>query len=148
MPQVVAAVVTDIWREKLARIYAGDTSLGGFSVPATFKIGEGGWEDILSVRQPKVPDPTLTDIEADGVTQYFFSKALTAPNLTFTSPTRLQISCIVATSEANVNLGGDPPEFYELGVFDAAGNLLVYSTFPVEIKTLSKTLQHLIYVDF
>lgn len=159
MAQSVSAVVCDKWREKLASIYAGDTSFGSFSRPLYFRIGEGGWEEVAGVKQPKIPDPTRVDIEADGVDPecgFRFTKALTESDLIFVSPTRLQIRCVVSTTEANSDLIGSPPEFYELGVYDynpdavppETGVMLLYSTFPVEIKTDSKTLQHVVYVDF
>jgi hypothetical protein len=153
MPQIVSAVVTDRWREKLARIYASNSGLGAFSAPSYFKIAEGGWVDPGSGKEPVTPSPTLTDVTAGtGIytspSDFIFQKSLTGSDLIFTSPNRLEIRCIVATGEANDDGHGNPPEFFELGVFDASNNMLVYSTFPVEIKTNSKTLQHVIYVDF
>lgn len=151
MAQVVSAVVTNVWRTKLAQIYAGAAS---FSLPLSFKIGEGGWTNPGGGQEPIPPSATLTDVTASGYptgSQYIFTKNLTGADLTFTSPTRLQIRCFVAQAEANDDGSGNAPEFFELGVFDAsggAGTMLVYSTFPIEIKTDSKSLEHLIYVDF
>jgi len=150
MAQVVSAVVTDAWRTKLARIYAG---LESFAAPLSFSIGEGGWQDPGGGKEPLAPDPTLTTISATG-SEYYFNKALAGGDLTFTSPTRLQIRCLVLDSEANDDGGGAAPEFFELGIYDAAnghdgsGTMLVYSTFPIEVKTSSKVLEHLIFVDF
>ncbi len=152
MAQVVQAVVTDLWREKMARLYAGDTSLGAFTVPAYFKIGEGGFTDPGSGKEPKTPDPTFTDLEAVGNpagTDFVFQKTLLAGDLTYTASTRLEVRCLVLSSEGNgPDSLGNPPEYFELGVFDSADRLLVYSTFPIEIKTASKALDHLIFVDF
>jgi hypothetical protein len=148
MPQVVSAVVSNAWRTKLAQMYAGAAS---FSLPVSFKIGEGGWTNPGGGKEPIPPSVTLTDVTASGYapgSQYVFTKALTGGDLTFTSPSRLQIRCFVAAAEANDDGLGSPPEFFELGVFDGAGTMLVYSTFPIEIKTDSKSLEHLIYVDF
>lgn len=151
MAQVVSAVVSNGWRAKLAQIYAGTAS---FSQPLSFKIAEGGWTNPGGGQEPIPPSATLTDVTASGYpvgSQYIFTKNLTGADLTFTSPTRLQIRCFVAASEANDDGSGNPPEFFELGVFDGsagAGTMLVYSTFPIEIKTDSKSLEHLIYVDF
>lgn len=147
MSQSVAAVVTDAWRAKLAQIYAGTVGVN-FSLPLSFKIGEGGWTNPGSGKEPVAPNPALIDITATGG-QYVFTKSLIGADLTFTSPTRLEIRCFVASTEGNGT--GSAPEFFELGVFDAAGGtgtMLVYSTFPIEIKTDSKALEHLIYVDF
>lgn len=148
MAQVVSAVVTNAWRTKLAQIYQGGAT---FSLPATFKIGEGGWTNPGGGKEPIPPSVVLTALTATGYpsgSQYIFTKALTGGDLTFTSPTRLEINCLVSSSEANDDGGGNPPEFFELGIFDGAGTMLAYSTFPIEIKTSSKALQHVIFVDF
>jgi len=156
MAQTVEAVVTDIFRQKLARIYANDATLGPFRLPLSFKMGEGGWTDPGSGKEPIPPDVTLTDVTAlsfPAGSQYIFSKDLTGADLTFTSPTRCEIRCFVTSGEANDDGLGNPPEFFELGVFDDTiangfGNMLVYSTFPIEVKTASKALEHLIFIDF
>lgn len=153
MPQVVSAVVTDAWRTKLAQIYAGTAT---FRQPLSFKMGEGGWQDPGGGKEPIAPDVTLTDVTAAGFpvgSQYIFSKNLTGGDVTFTSPTRLEIKCLILASEANDDGSGAPPEFFELGIFDDTiangfGTMLVYSTFPIEIKTASKAIEHIIYVDF
>jgi hypothetical protein len=151
MAQVVSAVVSNAWRTKLAQIYAGTQT---FSKPLSFKIAEGGWVNPGGGKEPIPPSVTLTDVTAltyPSGSQYIFTKDLTGGDLTFTSPTRLQIRCFVSSSEANDDGFGAPPEFFELAVFDdvsGGGTLLVYSTFPIEIKTSSKALEHLIYVDF
>jgi len=151
MAQVVSAVVSNAWRTKLAQIYAGSAS---FSLPLSFKIGEGGWVNGGGGQEPIPPSATLTDVTASTYpvgSQFIFTKNLVGGDLTFTSPSRLQIRCFVTASEANDDGLGSPPEFFELGVFDGTGGtgtMLVYSTFPIEIKTDSKSLEHLIYVDF
>jgi hypothetical protein len=152
MPQVVSAVVSNAWRTKLAQIYANAAS---FSLPSSFKIGEGGWTNPGGGKEPVPPSVTQTDLRVitnpgdyPSDSQYYFTKALTGGDLTFTSPTRLQIRCFVAANEANDDGNGLAPEFFELAVFDNDGTILVYSTFPIEIKTDSKSLEHLIYVDF
>jgi hypothetical protein len=153
MAQVVSAVVTDVWRAKLAGIYAGTQT---FALPLSFKIGEGGWIDPGAGKEPIPPATSKTDVDplGDGYavdSQYVFTKDLSGADLTFTSPSRLEIRCFIAAGEANADINGNPPEFFELGVFDAVsggGTMLVYSTFPIEIKTASKALEHVIFVDF
>ena len=150
MAQAVEAIVTDKFREKLAKIYAGDLS---FSLPAEFKIGEGGWTDPGSGKEPVPPDPTLLALTAGtgsyvSPSDFIFTKALTGADLTFTAPARLEIVCSVTSGEANDDGNGNPPEFFELGIFDGAGDMLVYSTFPIEIKTVSRSLEHTIFIDF
>ena len=151
MAQVVSAVASNAWRTRLARIYAG---LESFSLPLSFKIAEGGWQIVGPDKQPVPPSVTLTDVTALTYpvgSQYIFTKNLISADLSFTSPSRLQISCFIDSTEANDDGFGNPPEFFELAVFDAlagGGTMLVYSTFPIEIKTSSKALQHVILVDF
>ena len=159
MAQIVSAVVTNAWRTKLARIYAG---LDSFALPLAFKIAEGGWQIVGPDKEPIPPSVTLTDVTAGSPpfnlpgTNFIFTKLLTLADLTFTSPTRCEIRCFVASSEANDDGFGSPPELYELGLFDttppalvgSGATMLVYSTFPVEIKTASKALEHVILVDF
>jgi hypothetical protein len=153
MAQVVSAVVTDVWRAKLAGIYAGTQT---FALPLSFKIGEGGWIDPGGGKEPIPPSTAKTDVDpaGDGYpvgSQFVFTKDLSGVDLTFTSPSRLEIRCFISASEANDDGTGAPPELFELGVFDAVsggGTMLVYSTFPIEIKTASKALEHVIFVDF
>jgi hypothetical protein len=154
MAQVVEAIVCDIFREKLARIYSDDPGLGAFSLPTTFKFGEGGWDDPGSGKEPLPPDSTLLDVTAGtgafiSPSDYIFQKAFVpVSDFTFVAPARAQLRCFVDTGEANDDGHGNPPEFFELGIFDAAGNMLVYSTYPLEVKTSSKALEHIIFIDF
>jgi hypothetical protein len=143
MPNVVSAVVTNAWRAQLAQnfLISGATT---FAKPSYFRIGEGG----SSGGFPVTPSVTATSIVATGSPLYFFQKSFISSDVTFTGPTRLSIRCFVAASEANLNVSSLPPQFYEVGVFDSNGTLMVYSTFPVEIKTASKSLEHYILVDF
>lgn len=151
MAQIVSAIVSNAWRTKLARIYA---SLDSFSLPLSFKIGEGGWQIVGPDKEPIPPSATLTNVTAASYpvgSQFVFTKSLLTADLTFTSPSRLEVRCLVTSAEANDDGFGSPPEFFELGIFDGAsgtGTMLVYSTFPVEIKTSSKALEHVIFVDF
>ncbi len=152
MAQATQAVTTDLWGEKLARLYVGDTSLGTLSVPSYFKIGEGGWIESATGKEPIDPDATLTDLTAGtGIytspSDYVFQKSLSGSDYSYVSGRTFEIRCVVATGEANADSLNNPPEFFELGIFDADDNLLVYSTFPVEIKTASKRLLHVIHVN-
>jgi hypothetical protein len=141
---------------------APDPAVADVSVlswPKYFKIGEGGWQDVAGIKLPLDPATALAlvaggnDITAGTApytspSEYFFQKNLFNADLLFTAPSRLEIRCTVATGEANDDGHGNPPEFFELGIFDYQNRLLVYSTFPIEYKTNSRTLLHVIYVDF
>jgi len=154
MAQSVEAVVTNAWRSKIAEIYSGGTDAAWDNNGRIFKfkMGEGGWTDPGGGKEPVPPDPALTDMTASGYpagSQYVFEKTLTPSDLDFVPAlNRLEIRCFVDPTEANDDGGGNPPEFFELGIFDEGGTMLVYSTFPLEIKTPSKALEHLLFVDF
>ena len=149
MAQTVEAVVTDAWRSKIAASYAAQPNT--IEDIDSFKIGEGGWIDPGGGKEPIPPDPTFTDLTAPTYpagSQFVYSGSIGVADLAFTAPNRLEIRVFVDSSEANDDGTGNPPEFFELGIFDAGGTMLVYSTFPLEIKTASKSLEHLIFVDF
>jgi hypothetical protein len=57
----VSAVVSNGWREILARVFARDISQSLAEI-ARFKIGEGG----SSGGSPITPDATYTDLESEG----------------------------------------------------------------------------------
>lgn len=153
MANIVNAVVSDSFRTKLSAFYANQAVT--ISLPHHFKIGCGGWVSTVSGEQPVDPDPTLTDITAGtgsytGDSAFFFQKNLVAgSDLFYIAPRRTRIHCFVDVGEGNgPTSGGNAPQYFELGIFDAAGTMLVYSTFPMEVKTVDKTLEHFIYIDF
>jgi len=154
MPNVVSAIVSDGFRSELAQFYSNEPVT--LTLPSYFKIGCGGWQDTIYGHQPLDPDSTLTDITAGTglytATDYafYFQKAFVpGTDLFYIAPRRARIRCFVDTSEANtIPLSSNAPEFFELGVFDANNVMLVYSTFPMEVKTVDKTLEHYIYIDF
>jgi hypothetical protein len=57
----ISAVVSNGWREILARVYARDVAQAQAEI-VRFKIGEGG----SSGGTPITPDPTYTDVESEG----------------------------------------------------------------------------------
>ena len=108
MAQIVSVVVSSAWRAKLAQIYQGSAS---FAQPLSFVFGEGGWTDPGSGKEPILASAALTNVTASGYpagSQYTFAKALTGGDLTFTSPTRLEIRCLVSSGEANDDGLGNP----------------------------------------
>lgn len=54
----------------------------------------------------------------------------------------LLVTCVVETGEANDDGFAAAPEFYELGVFDSGGTMVMYETFPVETKVAGRRLKH------
>jgi len=141
MAQIVSAVVCDGWRSLIASRYAADTVL----LIDKFRIGEGG-HDGGSPKEPVTPLANRTDIEADNITKYYFEGNLDQTDITAVT-NQITIRCFIDSAQANLNLASNPPEFFELGVYSGS-TLIAYSTFPIEIKTVSKSLEHLIIVDF
>lgn len=81
---------------------------------------------------------------------FTFRKALVAGDvlLNSTSPAIDEITAIVAAGEANLDQLGNNPEFFELGLFDANGVMLVYVTFDLETKSGAVQLNHVIQLVF
>ena len=79
-----------------------------------------------------------------------FRKALTALDVLFSSgvPAITEITAIVGAAEANANQLGGAPEFFELGVFDLNGVMLLHMTFPLEQKTPIIQLNHVLELIF
>lgn len=77
---------------------------------------------------------------------FTFRKALAPTDVLFASgfPAITEITAIVLAAEANADQLGNSPEFFELGLYDGNNVLLVYMTFPVEIKTLAVQLNHIL----
>ena len=161
MANIVSAVVSDGFRTMLARFYSRDWA-GPVVYPTYFKIGCGGWVDPGGGREPVTPSSVLTDITAntsglgfdytDDDSKFSYTKAFVlAPtsDWTYVAPRRVRLRCFLDTGEGNgLTVAGNAPEYYEIGVFDSNNVMLVYSTFPIEVKTSDKTLEHYIYIDF
>jgi hypothetical protein len=107
-----------------------------------FKIGERGYVETVNGRIPKVPDPTLTDIEANGTpgTDFFFQKEFSAADIIFISPSTIQFRCRLVAGEANDDGTGEFPKFYEIGVFDTNDIMVGYATFDEQTKNPTKIL--------
>ena len=81
---------------------------------------------------------------------FTFRKTLTAGEVLFNSavPAITEITAIVAAGEANADQLANPPEFFELGVFDANGVMICYVTFDQETKTGLVQLNHIVNLIF
>jgi len=113
-----------------------------------FRIGEGGFlEQAGGTRVPKDPDDgngysLLTNVEAGinlGVDPgnlglRYFEKALTIADLSIEGDTLSTVNVFCQVLQAEGNDTRDP-EFFEIGVFNPAGVLIAYGTFPQETKT-------------
>jgi hypothetical protein len=81
---------------------------------------------------------------------FTFRKTLVAGDvlLLTTTPAIDEIMAIVAAGEANLDQLGNNPEFFELGLYDANGVMLVYVTFDLETKSGAVQLNHVIQLVF
>lgn len=147
MADTLTGVVTNRGREVLAKSLG---NIGGFSLVRAVKFiyGEGGYQIVGGGKAPKVPDPSLTDIEADGISLYRFEKNLVPADITFIAPSTIEFRCKLDPSEANDNGFGGSPKFFELGIYDDDDNLLVYSTFDEQTKVATKSLSTYLQVFF
>jgi hypothetical protein len=147
MPVVLDAVITDVGRLKLLSDGWRD---GALAPIIDFKVGEGGWVDTLGGRVRRDPTdpgpgnnrgPTLTDLDAianpgdyPADSQATFTKALGPLDFVVSGNTTLTVTCGLTALEFNNDGFGNPPEIYELGLFDSAGDMVAYGTCPVAIK--------------
>lgn len=140
------------WRTLVAKNLLGDTGSGTAGQPHHFKFGEGGFEIVNGSREPVDPDPGLTNVTAGtgpytSPDDYIFQKNFAGGDVIYLDPRRWAITCKMETTEANDDGHSNSPEFFELGVFDSAGHMIAYSTFPGETKTSSASITHVIYIE-
>jgi len=147
MADTLTGVMTNRGREVLAKSLG---NIGGFPLvrAVKFAYGEGGYQIVGGGRVPKVPDPSLTDIEADGVSLFRFEKSYVPADITFIAPSTIEFRNKENPSEANDNGFGASPKFFELGLYDDDDNLLVYSTFDEQTKVATKSLSTYLQVFF
>jgi hypothetical protein len=149
---IILATITDTCRAKWPRVHAGQTA---FSPISYFQLGEGGWIDPGAGKQRRDPDPTFTALDATldlarplpskrypTNSLFVFQKSFIGADLVFVSPSTMRCRCFLDFGEANDDGFGNPPEFWELGVFDAANVLLGYGTFPLQLKDGTKQLEN------
>jgi hypothetical protein len=81
---------------------------------------------------------------------FVFRKALTSGEVLFNSavPAITEISCITLAGEANLDQLGGNPEFFEVGVFDANGVMLIYMTMDQQTKVPGVQLNNIIDIVF
>jgi hypothetical protein len=81
---------------------------------------------------------------------FTFRKTLGASDVLFDSavPAITEITSIVAAGEANLDQLGGNPVFYEVGIFDALGVMVVYMTFDAQTKTGAIQLNHIVDLIF
>lgn len=148
MAVILEAIVTDAGRFALL---SDGWKGGALSAIASFKVGEGGWVNTLAGKTRRDPTdpgpsanrgPTLSDLDVitnpgdyPADSQGSFSKALAPGDLVISGNTTLEVTCLLTALEFNDDGSGNPPEIYEVGVFDGAGTMVLYGTCPVVVKT-------------
>lgn len=150
MTTFLTGVFTNKGREVLSKSFGKN---GGNPVchAKYFKIGMGGYIDTPSGRVPKDPTSGLgyLDLEADGSPGNFvYQKTLSTVDFTFIAPSIMQVRCRLDNLEANDDGLGNPPRFFEVGVFDENDNMIVYATFPEQTKAANKILTNYVQAYF
>lgn len=162
MANSVQALITNRGREVLAQSFGGPSGNFTWSFGKFFKIGIDGNQS----GQPITPDPTLVDLLSTSGS-YYYQKTYQSSDILFITPTTIQFRCFLDLPEGNGNplnepdtppqtdgpknsnsLNGQAPEFFEIGIFDSGSNMVGYGTFPGETKTSSKSLNHLVSIQF
>jgi len=159
MATVLQGVMTNKGRELLAKSFG---NIGGFPLVAaiSFAYGEGGYIVSGTGKVPKTPDPTLLALEASSLPppdDFTFGHNFIAADISFISPSTIELRCRLTPSEANDDGHGNLPKFFELGIFDKpvignkpdpTANLLCYTTFDEQTKSATKSLISYIQVTF
>jgi len=154
----IIGVVTDVARALFPQQLQGTV---GFNAVSYFKIGEGGWIDPGGGKVPRTPDATLTDLDAiidagrvpsaqrySADSRAVFQKAFVGSDLVYIAPTTLRCRCFLDFGEFNDDGFGNSPELWEIALYDAADNMLVYGTFPLQLKDITKQLEDFIRIIF
>lgn len=146
--QEINAVITLAARKKWCET---DASTVAHAALSYFKIGEGGWINDNGFKVTRAPDPSLTDLDCildssrpiglqryPAAQRYSFQKSFTGGDVSLELAKTVLAECALLTTEGN----GGSGMFWEIGVFDAAGTMIVYATFTEgEYKDSGLTLQ-------
>lgn len=147
---MASTVITDGMLARLSEV----EGQGGNSVGAAyFKIGEGGWMMQGINKVPRTPDETLTDLDCivnPGLypvpSRFTFQKNISTLSIEVLGGGEVNITCSVNTGEANDDGYGNPPEFWEIGIFTADNVLLAYRTFNKQTKYPDRSLRHVFHL--
>lgn len=167
MANVITVIPTDDGRAAIAKSFGGPS--GGFpwSYGTYFKIGTA-MHTVSGVQQvPIPPQANFSDLQSVTSGVFYYKKTYINSDILFINPATIQFRSFLDLIEANgdsgaepdtgalvdgpknsASLSGDAPIFFEIGIFDAQNVMVGYGTFPGETKLLSKTLNHLINVNF
>ena len=168
MANVISALLTNTGRAALAKSFGGPTGSFDWSYGKYFKIGVAmHTQDISGQDQPIAPSAAFTDVQSITSGVFWYRKTFQSADILFISTATIQFRCFLDLLEANgvvgsepdtgasidgpknsSSLGGNAPVFYELGIFDPQDVMVAYGTFPGEAKLATKTLNHLVNINF
>lgn len=172
---IIVGVATEDCRKYWPQMFGGLTTYG-FKPILNFKVGIGGWVDPGGGKESRTPDALLRrldnslqdlDIIVDStriVKRYpawtdppdipYFQKTLLSTDLTFTSPSTLEIACTLDFGDYNSDGSGNP-EIWEIGIFSGhpevvspAELMVAYATFPQQTKDVTKQLLNVVKIVF
>lgn len=165
MALVISATLTNKGREVLAKSFGGPSGTYSWSYGEYFKIGTSGWQLVGPDKHPKTPDPALLEVESSTSGTFWYRKTFQPADILFVGPATMQFKCFLDLLQGNGSvetdtgagvdgpkntawLSGGAPTYFELGIFDAQDELVAYGTFPGEVKLNTKTLNHLVNINF
>lgn len=167
MANTIQALMTNGGREALAKSFGGPSGSFNYSYGKYFKIGTAAWQMGVYGKEPQNPNASYTDTQSGVSGVFWYRKTFQSADILFISPFTIQFRCFLDLNDANGNamlepdtsstsdgpkesasLGGNPPEFFELGLFDNNDVMVAYGTFPGETKLNTKTLNHLVNINF
>jgi len=159
------AVVTSVGADKIIKYPGG--LISPVDLISYFKVGEGGWVDPGTGREPRTPDPSLTDLDIIedvaripankrynvGENMGYFTKSLVAGDFSSPASGILRVSCMLLNAEYNLesdgtliyDVGGPyaSPEIWEIGLFDQDNDMILYGTFAKETKDATKQIENI-----
>lgn len=167
MANIIQAVLTNSGRQAIAKSFGGPSGGFSWSYGQYFKIGTAMHTEVSGQDQPLPPDAAYTDIQSIASGVFWYRKTYQAADILFVNPATMQFRCFLDLLEANGDTGVEPdtgagvdgpknsgtlgaqaPVFFELGIFDPQNVLVAYGTFPGETKLNTKTLNHLVSINF
>lgn len=136
MTNVGAVSVVDAW-------------LASSAAPSYFKVGEGGWYDDAGTRKQRTPSVSLTDLDCiqnpgsyPSDSRYYYQKSFVVGDVVkevAAAGSVVRCKCFLDFLEGNDTLEA---EFWEIGIYTAAGVLLGYATFAKVAKNAGKQFEH------
>jgi hypothetical protein len=167
MANVISALLTNGGRAALAKSLGGPTGTFSWSYGKVFKIGTANHTEVSGQDQPIAPSASLTGIQSATSGVFWYRKTYQLADILFVSLYTIQFRCFLDLAQANgvvglepdtgasvdgpknsSSLSGSSPVFYEVGIFDAQDVMVAYGTFPGETKLSTKTLNHLVNINF